>query len=183
MEVKDIQGNILIDALVTEQAVKTEELMRQHSITLSWVSVTNDELPLGAYIEHEGVRYSLLAPYKPEQSDEATFAYKPVFEHPVMRWKYIPFFFYTYSEGKVISKELDWSLTDNPANFMKAVCDAILNETGEDWSYEISADLPASASQSFSNTDIFSALNAIASAKSGRISDKALAIIILIERR
>lgn len=164
MEVKDIQGNILIDALVTEQAVKVDELMKQHSITLSWVSVTDDELPLGAYIEHEGVKYSLLAPYKPEQSDEATYAYKPVFEHPIMRWQYIPFFFYTYSEGKVVSKELDWNLTDNPANFMKAVCDAILNETGEDWSYEISADLSASASQSFGNTDIFSALNAIAGA-------------------
>ena len=164
MEIKDIQGNILIDALVTEQAVKVDELMKQHSITLSWVSVTDEQLPLGAYIEHEGVRYSLLAPYNPEQSDEATYTYKPVFEHPIMRWQHIPFFFYTYSEGKVISKELDWSLTDNPANFMKAVCDAILNETGEDWSYEISADLPASASQSFSNTDIFSALNAIAGA-------------------
>ena len=164
MEIKDIQGNILIDALVTEQAVKVDELMKQHSITLSWVSVTDEELPLGAYIEHEGVKYSLLAPYNPEQSDEATYAYKPVFEHPIMRWQYIPFFFYTYSEGKVVSKELDWNLTDNPANFMKAVCDAILNETGEDWSYEISADLSASASQSFSNTDIFSALNAIAGA-------------------
>lgn len=164
MEIKDIQGNILIDALVTEQAVKVDELMKQYSITLSWVSVTDEQLPLGAYIEHEGVRYSLLALYNPEQSDEATYTYKPVFEHPIMRWQHIPFFFYTYSEGKVISKELDWSLTDNPANFMKAVCDAILNETGEDWSYEISADLPASASQSFSNTDIFSALNAIAGA-------------------
>lgn len=164
MEIKDIQGNILIDALVTEQAVKVDELMKQHSITLSWESVTDEQLPLSAYIEHEGVRYSLLAPYNPEQSDEATYAYKPVFEHPIMRWQHIPFFFYTYSEGKVVSKELDWSLTDNPANFMKAVCDAILNETGEDWSYEISADLPASASQSFSNTDIFSALNAIAGA-------------------
>ena len=162
MEIKDIQGNILIDALVTEQAVKVDELMKQHSITLSWVSVTDEQLPLGAYIEHEGVRYSLLAPYNPEQSDEATYAYKPVFEHPIMRWQHIPFFFYTYSEGKVISKELDWSLTDNPANFMRAVCDAILNETGEDWSYEISADLPASASLSFSNTDIFSGLNTIA---------------------
>ncbi len=163
MKVKDIHGNILIDALITEQAVKVEELMKQFQITLSWVDVTDTELPLGAYIEHDGIRYSLLSPYRPVQSDKATYTYTPVFMHPVMRWKCIPFFFYTYSEGKVVSKELDWSLTDNPANFMKAICDAIRNETGEDWSYEISAELLTSASQSFNNTDIFSGLNSIAS--------------------
>ena len=159
MEIKDVQGNILIDALVTESAVKTEELMKQDSITLSWKSITADELPLGAYIVYNGVKYSLLAPYRPRQIDEATYEYAPVFHHPVMRWQHLPFFF--YSNG---TKETDWSLTDNPANFMDAVCEAISQETGENWSYSIASNLSASASLSFSNTDIFSALNSIASA-------------------
>ena len=164
MEIKDIQGNILIDAIVTQSAVKTEELMKQDSVTLSWNSISDEVLPLGSYIEHNGVRYSLLEPYNPEQRDEATFEYKPVFHHPIMRLGKALFFFYTYSDGIIVSKELDWSLTDNPANFMSAICDAISNELGESWSYEIAADLPASASLSFSNTDIFSALNSIAGA-------------------
>lgn len=164
MEIRDIQGNILIDALVTQDAVKVDELMKQHSITLSWVAVRNEQLPLGAYINYNGVAYSLLEPYSPEQSDEATFSYKPIFYHPVMRWQHILFFFYTYSEGVVSSKELDWSLTDNPANFMSAICDAVFNETGEQWTYAIASDLPVSASVSFSSMDIFSALNSIASA-------------------
>lgn len=159
MEIKDVQGNILTDALVTESAVKVEELMKQDSITLSWKAVAADELPLGAYVEHNGIRYSLLAPYKPQQLDEVAFEYKPVFHHPVMRWQYLPFFF--YSNG---TKETDWSLTDNPANFMSAVCEAISQETGENWSYSIASNLAASASLSFSNIDIFSALNSIASA-------------------
>lgn len=159
MEIKDIQGNILIDALVTESAVKTEELMKQDSITLSWKAITAEELPVGSYVIHNGVRYSLLSPYRPQQLDEVAFEYRPEFHHPVMRWQHLPFFF--YSNG---TKETDWSLTDNPANFMSAVCEAISQETGENWSYSIASNLNASASLSFSNTDIFSALNSIASA-------------------
>lgn len=159
MEIRDIQGNILIDTLVTQDAVKVDELMKQHNITLSWVAVSNEQLPLGAYIDYDGVRYSLLEPYSPEQTDEATYNYKPIFHHPVMRWQYLPFFHYTDSK-----KELDWSLTDNAVNFMSAVIKAINNETGESWSYEVSSALPASASLTFSNTDIFSALNSIAGA-------------------
>lgn len=163
MEIKDIQGNILIEVPITESAVKTDELMKQHAITLSWSAVTNNELPLGSFIDYDGVRYRLLAPYKPQQKDEVEYEYKPVFQHPVMRWQYLPFLFYTYNNDEIISKEPDWSLTDNAANFMAAVVDAIKNMTGEDWSYEIADNLPASASLSFSNTDIFSALGSIAS--------------------
>lgn len=162
MEVKDIQGKTLIDAPITESAVITEELMKQYSITLGWDAISADVLPLGSYIEHNGVRYSLLAPYSPQQRDETTYEYKPVFEHPVMRWQYLPFFHYTYSGGSIVSKEPDWSLTDNAANFMAAVCAAIKEQTGEDWSYEIADNLPASGDLSFSNTDIFSALTSIA---------------------
>ena len=162
MEIKDTQGNILFDVPVTQLAVLTEELMKQYGITLGWNAVTADVLPVGAYIEHNGVRYSLLEPYSPTQKDEATYEYSPVFQHPVMRWGKALFFFYTYSGGSIVSKELDWSLTDNPANFMSAICDAIENETGEKWSYEVASDLAASASLSFSNTDILSGLNSIA---------------------
>lgn len=164
MEIKDTQGNILLSVPLSVSAVKVDELMKQHNISLQWESVNADELPLGAYIEHEGVRYILLEPYMPSQKDELVFEYKPVFHHPVMRWQHILFFFYTYSNGSITSKELDWSLTDNPANFMSAICDALLNETGVKWTYAIGADLPVSASVSFSSMDIFSALNSIASA-------------------
>lgn len=164
MEIKDTQGNILLSVPLSVSAVKVDELMKQHNISLQWESVNADELPLGAYIEHEGVRYILLEPYMPSQKDELVFEYKPVFHHPVMRWQHILFFFYTYSNGSITSKELDWSLTDNPANFMSAICDALLNETGVKWTYAIASDLPVSASVSFSSMDIFSALNSIASA-------------------
>ena len=163
MDIRGLDGEIIVSVPVTVSSLKTEELMKQFCISLSWDSVSDIILPVGCYIEYDGIRYSLLEPYKPTQIDTVKFEYKPVFQHPVMLWSHILFFFYTYSDGAIISKELDWSLTDNPANFMKAVCDAIKNETGEEWTYAIADNLKASHSLSFSNTDIFSALNAIAS--------------------
>ena len=164
MEIKNISGKVLLSVPVTDSAVIIEELMKQYSITLNWDAIENVELPLGAYIEHKNIKYSLLAPYQPQQRDEVTFEYKPEFQHPIMRWQYLPFLFYTYSNDKVVSKEPDWSLTDNAANFMAVLCDVIKEQTGEDWTYEVADNLPASASLSFSNKDIFSALNDIANA-------------------
>lgn len=160
IDIKGVNDNIILSVSISQDAIKTEELMKQYSITLSWNSITNKELPLGSYIVYDNVRYSLLEPYYPEQRDEATYEYRPVFQHPIMRLSKALMFFYTSAN----SRELDWTLTDNASNFMSAVCKAIKNEIGEDWTYTVASDLPASATLSFSNNDIFSALNTIAGA-------------------
>lgn len=159
IEIKNIQGNQLLSVSITQSCQKVEELMAADYIQLSWNSDLSDELPLGAYIEHNGERYSLLEPYKPTQKDESEYTYTPKFESRVRAWGKKPFFFYS---GQ--SKEPDWTLTSNPADFMRCVCDAIREETGESWTYSIDASLPASASLSFSSSDILSGLNQIAGA-------------------
>lgn len=164
MDIKRGEGYVLQSVPITADAVKVEELMKQDSITLSWRSVVNEIIPLGAYVEYEGERYTLLAPYSPSQISEIEYEYKPVFHSRIMRWQHIPFFHYNKVDGNIVSKEPDWTLTDNPANFMAVICDAISNETGEEWTYSIADNLPASTSLSFSNVDIFSALNSIANA-------------------
>lgn len=164
MDIKRGEGYVLQSVPITADAVKIEELMKQDSITLSWRSVVNEIIPLGAYVEYEGERYTLLAPYSPNQVSEIEYEYKPVFHSRIMRWQHIPFFHYNKVDGNIVSKEPDWTLTDNPANFMAVICDAISNETGEEWTYSIADNLPASTSLSFSNVDIFSALNSIANA-------------------
>ena len=126
--------------------------MSNDYIQLSWNSDSSNSLPLGSYIEHEGERYSLIEPYTPSQKNEVEFVYTPQFKSRVMAWGKKPFFFYS---GE--SREPDWALTSNPADFMRCVCDAILEETGESWSYSIDASLPASASLSFTSVDILGA--------------------------
>lgn len=159
INIKDIQGNIILSVPITESAQKVEELMSNDYIQLSWNSDSSNSLPLGSYIEHEGERYSLIEPYTPSQKNEVEFVYTPQFKSRVMAWGKKPFFFYS---GE--SREPDWTLTSNPADFMRCVCDAILEETGESWSYSIDASLPASASLSFTSVDILSGLNQIADA-------------------
>jgi hypothetical protein len=159
IELKDIQGNILLSVPITQSCQKVEELMVADYIQLSWDSNLSDEIPLGAYIEYNGERYSLLEPYNPTQKNESDYTYTPKFESRVRAWGKKPFFFYS---GE--SKEPDWTLTSNPSDFMRCVCDAILKETGESWTYSIDASLAASASLSFSSSDILSGLNQIADA-------------------
>lgn len=159
IDIKDIQGNIIQSVPITQSCQKVEELMGADYIQLSWNSDSNDTLPVGAYIEHGGEVYRLLEPYMPSQKNEIEYVYTPKFKSRVAAWGKMPFFF--YSGG---SKEPDWTLTSNPADFMRCVCDAIREETGESWTYSIDASLPASASLSFSSSDILSGLNQIAGA-------------------
>lgn len=163
--IKDISGNILQSVPLTEPCEHVEELMQSDHITLSWESDQSDILPIGAYIEYKGEKYSLLEPYSPIQNDELKFTYQPQFKSVLMSWGKIPFFMYTYSaDNEITNREPDWELTDNPVNFMSVICKGIKNETGEEWTYSVDASLPASATLSFQSVDIFSALNSIANA-------------------
>ena len=163
MDIKDIQGNILFSISAKEDCIHREELMRADYVQLSWNTNDNTELPLGAYIDWSGKRYSLLAPYRPSQVNEAEWKYEPQFQSKVMGWSVKPFFFIDYNtDGSIKSKETDWTLTDTAANFMSAIVKSIKEETGETWSVIVDSSLAGTKSQSFQSTDIFSALNTIA---------------------
>ncbi len=165
IDIKDISGKILLSVPITESCEHVEELMQSDHIVLSWNSDKSDILPMGAYIEYGGEKYSLLEPYSPIQKSEGEFSYQPLFKSVVMYWAKVSFFMYTYSSDDVIiGREPDWTLTDNPANFMSSICKAIKNETGETWTYTVDASLSASATLSFQSVDIYSSLNSIANA-------------------
>lgn len=165
IDIKDISGKILLSVPITESCEHVEELMQSDHIVLSWNSDKSDILPLGAYIEYGGEKYSLLEPYSPIQKSEGEFSYQPLFKSVVMSWTKVPFFMYTYSSDDAITgREPDWTLTDNPANFMSSICKAIKNETDDTWTYTVDASLSASATLSFQSVDIYSSLNSIANA-------------------
>lgn len=162
IHIKDISGNIILSVSISQECEHVEELMKSDYIQLSWSSDNSDTIPAGSYIEYKGEKYSLLEPYSPKRKDEAEFIYQPQFQSKIMIWGKTPFFMYTYTDDVITNREPDWSLTDNPANFMSVVVDAIKNETGEVWTYSVESSLPASTTQSFQSIDIFSALNQIA---------------------
>lgn len=165
MIIRSSTGVLLYDILIAEAAQFEQELMKSDQVTLSWNSDENTVIPVGAYIEYKGEKYSLLDPYTPVQKNEVEWAYTPVFKSETMRWGKVPFFFYTYnSDNAITGRETDWVLTDTPANFMAKVCESIKNETGALWTYSVDASLAASMTITFSSVDIFSALNSIANA-------------------
>lgn len=163
MRIYDIQGQLLLEVPVTPACEKVEELMGSDHVRLSWRSDLHDPLPAGAYIEWEGERYSLLDEYRPVQKTEFEWAYEPEFQSSIMEWKKIPFFMYTTdASGEVIHREIDWSLTGGPDLFLQRIHAALLHETGQD--YSLTTDATGSKTLSFSSTDIYSALSAIADA-------------------
>lgn len=157
-------GDPYMRVIITPDCKWEEELMQSDQGSLSWQDNRNEIIPAGSYIIRGNERYLLLSPYEPEQKDECTWEYNPVFESRVMSWKKAPFFHYNYMDGKLESRETDWSLTDTPYNFMQSIVKAIEDQTGEKWTYSIDANLVATATVSFQSVDIITALNNIANA-------------------
>lgn len=155
-------GNVLLEVPITKECVKTEELMASDFIQLSWRSAENITLPAGAYIYSLAEKYYLTEPYSPTQKDEIEFGYTPQFHSKVMLWQKLPFFLYTDTELDRL-QEPDWELTSNANAFMDCIVRAIKEVSGETWEYNIGEGLPSSAYIHFDNTDIYSALNSIAS--------------------
>ena len=158
-------GTVLYENIpVTSSAELVQELMRSDYIQLSWNSATNETIPAGAYIIYGTEYYSLLEPYSPDQKNEREWEYKPQFVSQFFRGSKAPFFMYSTSGG-VTTKEADWTLTDNPANFMERVLTAFLNELGLKYHYAVDNNLQnASATLQFNCVDIITACNSIANA-------------------
>ncbi len=148
---------------VSSGAISHEELMKSDYIQLEWNSPVWDILPAGAFIEYEGEKYSLLEPYKPTCTNEAEYQYTPQFQSRIMAWDKHPVPLYTYDEeGSVVGREFDWEFTGSPADVLYMVKQAIMHETGEEWTYQLSDSLPATVSLQSQSSSIFSVLSELA---------------------
>lgn len=163
IEIKDISGKTLMTVPVSSGAISHEELMKSDYIQLGWNSPVWDILPAGAFIEYEGEKYSLLEPYKPTCTNEAEYQYTPQFQSRIMAWDKHPVPLYTYDEeGSVVGREFDWEFTGSPADVLYMVKQAIMHETGEEWTYQLSDSLPATVSLQSQSSSIFSVLSELA---------------------
>lgn len=164
IEIKSILGNTLLSVPVLKDAVSHEELMTSDYVQLSWDSEKSDVLPMGAYVEYEGEKYSLLEPYHPTRQNEAAYRYTPQFQSRIMRWQKIIVPVYTYNEDGVTikSRELDWTFTGTPANAMYMVQQTLRNELGEVWDISVGEDLPETVTITSQSSSIWSVLSDLA---------------------
>lgn len=164
IDVKSISGEVLVSVPILKDAVSHEELMTSDYIQLHWDSDKGDVLPLGAYIEHNEERYSLLEPYSPSRQNEGVFRYSPQFHSRIIRWQKIIVPVYTYNEDGVTvkSRELDWNFTGTPADAMYMVKQALKNELGEEWNTTLGNDLPETITIAAQSSSVWSILSEIA---------------------
>jgi len=98
------------------------------------------------------------------RENEAEYRYTPQFHSRIMKWDKIPVPLYTYeSDGTTVKgREMDWEFTGSPADAMYMVMQAIRNETGENWTIQLSDCIPATITISSQSNSIFSLLTSIA---------------------
>ena len=166
-----------MQAPITKEAQREEELSMSDFISLSFCAACKIILPVGAYIVHTYYidqtrkvtqRFSLLEPYEPVQTDEMSWKYMPEFQHPKMLLGKIPFYIKTKNSQNETIKQTNWTFVGTPDVIMGKICD-FLNKDIQfgkcGWKSVLSGELKNSLSVSFSDNDVLSALSSIANAE------------------
>lgn len=169
-------GSISMQAFVTKEAKREEELSKSDYISLSFNATVKVVLPMGAYIEHTYYidrtrsvtqKFMLLKPYTPTQVDEMSWKYAVEFHHPKMQLGKIPFYIKTKNSQNEDINQTIWSFVGTPQGMMENVC-AFLNSNIKfgkcGWKAILSGAMNNSISVSFSDNDVLSALTAISNA-------------------
>ena len=169
-------GSISMQAFVTKEAKREEELSKSDYISLSFNATVKVVLPMGAYIEHTFYidrtrsvtqKFMLLEPYTPTQVDEMSWKYAVEFHHPKMQLGKIPFYIKTKNSQNEDINQTIWSFVGTPQGMMENVC-AFLNSNIKfgkcGWKTILSGAMNNSISVSFSDNDVLSALTAISNA-------------------
>ena len=169
-------GSISMQAFVTKEAKREEELSKSDYISLSFNATVKVVLPIGAYIEHTYYidrtrsvtqKFMLLEPYTPTQVDEMSWKYTIEFHHPKMQLGKIPFYIKTKNSQNENINQTIWSFVGTPQGMMENVCAFLNNDIkfGKcGWKAILSGAMNNSISISFSDNDVLSALTEISNA-------------------
>lgn len=169
-------GSISMQAFVTKEAKREEELSKSDYISLSFNATVKVVLPMGAYIEHTYYidktrsvtqKFMLLEPYTPTQVDEMSWKYVVEFHHPKMQLGKIPFYIKTKNSQNEDINQTIWSFVGTPQGMMENVCAFLNNDIkfGKcGWKAILSGVMNNSISVSFSDNDVLSALTEISNA-------------------
>ena len=169
-------GSISMQAFVTKEAKREEELSKSDYISLSFNATVKVVLPMGAYIEHTYYvdrtrsvtqKFMLLEPYTPTQVDEMSWKYAVEFHHPKMQLGKIPFYIKTKNSQNEDINQTIWSFVGTHQGMMENVCAFLNNEIkfGKcGWKAILSGAMNNSISVSFSDNDVLSALTEISNA-------------------
>lgn len=176
INIYDVNGRVLMQAEITNSAIREEELSKSDYISLSWNSSEKVVLPVGAYIVHtykiDKVRevtrqFLLLESYEPTQSNEMAWKYTPEFHHPKMILSKIPFYIRTRNSQNEEIKQHEWSFVGTMNTIANKLKDFLNNEIAfgtAGWNVVYDTTNTNVVNVSFDNNDFISALTAICNA-------------------
>ena len=149
-----------IDLPITSGCLYRKELMKEHFVRLVFDDVNDDVVEVGDYVVWEGMKYTLLKPYIPEQIEIGKYRYNVEFQAPEMLWKQ------KYFVYKDIDKapETEWNMRADAYTWMQAITKAIKLETGRDTTYLVNELIEGTQYLEIANDSIFGGLNKIAEA-------------------
>lgn len=164
MKIYDAKKIEIADVPVTKNAKHEQELMKSDYIRLEWSQEEYMPLPVGAYIEHEDVKYSLYEQYVPDNNG-GVYQYKPEFQHPMMLLAHTPCLLATRdSVGKEI-KQTDWTYTGILSTILGRLQGIIYDQLGIKLIFKTkfkpTTDVEESATCTFSGVDIISAFSEV----------------------
>lgn len=170
MKIYAKDNSLIADAIITQDAVHEQELMKSDFVRLAWNDIREYTLPVGAYIQYNGINYYLFAPYEPQRKNEVECRYEPEFWHPFFYLSHIP---YTHKDDDdellewAYTGMLDTLLVDIGKDMRTALIDAgLIPDTSAEIKVVITDTniVSSTISTSFSSVDYVSALNQIANA-------------------
>lgn len=91
MEIYNNQGGLIINIAVDDTSYRYRAIMGEHSLTLRYSLPEHVELPIGAYCDFQGVRYTLERPEDFKEIHSRNFDYTVVFqsvEYKARIWKF-----------------------------------------------------------------------------------------------
>ena len=116
MKIYKSNGAILIDVPVDDNSYRHREIMGDNSLTLYFSLAEHLEIPLGAYVEFEGERYTLNRPEALKMQHSRFFEYTVTFESGQARAKIWKF-------RNTVDGRLKFSLTAKPQEHLKMFVD------------------------------------------------------------
>ncbi|MFQ8804104.1 MAG: hypothetical protein ACLR8Y_01970 [Alistipes indistinctus] len=160
INIKNIDGSLLYAAPVTKDAVFHHELMSSEYIELVFNEVTVIDIPIGAYVEYNGSRYTVTNPVTPDIIDGG-YKYSIQFKADWMRWEGVTYFFINEFSQK---NEVSWSRTATPDLFLQMIVENISRATGKTYTFSYDSSLTATKDLQFNNTTVLEALSMVADA-------------------
>ena len=160
IDVKNIDGGILYTAPITKDAVFHHELMSSEYIELVFNEVTVIDIPIGAYVEYNGSRYTVTNPVTPDIIDGG-YKYTIQFKADWMRWEGVTYFYINEFSQK---NETSWSMTATPDLFLQMIVENISRATGKTYTFSYDSSLTATKDLQFNNTTVLEALSMVADA-------------------